>query len=56
LFIFPVSIFSTDATYEEFVADLVEAEQKQECRYGVFDMHYTTEAGSEKDKLVFFSW
>jgi cofilin len=44
------------ATYDEFVEDLKEAEEKRECRYGVFDAEYELQNGEKRSKLVFFLW
>eukprot|EP00914_Ancora_sagittata_P010460 GHVO01020169.1.p1 GENE.GHVO01020169.1~~GHVO01020169.1.p1 ORF type:complete len:148 (+),score=20.83 GHVO01020169.1:95-538(+) len=43
-------------TYDEFVEDLKEAEDKRECRYGVFDAEYELANGEKRSKLVFFLW
>ncbi|ELU16345.1 hypothetical protein CAPTEDRAFT_221115 [Capitella teleta] len=43
-------------TYDEFVEDLKEAEEKRECRYGVFDAEYELANGEKRSKLVFFLW
>lgn len=43
-------------TYDEFVEDLREAEDKRECRYGVFDAEYELQNGEKRSKLVFFLW
>ncbi|GAA4704367.1 actin-binding ADF family protein [Streptomyces youssoufiensis] len=42
---------SSSAEYEDFIADLPETE----CRWGVYDFEYETEAGKQKE-LVFVSW
>jgi hypothetical protein len=39
-----------------FVEDLKEAEDKRECRYGVFDAEFTLNDGQSRSKLVFFLW
>eukprot|EP00752_Nemacystus_decipiens_P017526 g15707.t1 len=39
-------------TYDDFVACL----PPTECRYGVFDLDFTTRDGREANKLVFISW
>jgi cofilin len=43
-------------TYEDFVALLKAAEDKDQCRYGVFDAVFTTKDGQQRDKIVFFMW
>lgn len=44
------------ATYDDFVEDLKEAEEKRECRYGVYDTEYELKDGQKRNKLVFFLW
>jgi hypothetical protein len=44
------------ATYDEFLEDLREAEQKDECRYAIYDYGYTTKSGAAKEKLAFVAW
>lgn len=44
------------ATYDDFVDALKEAEDKRECRYGVFDVEYQLADGSQRSKLVFYLW
>ncbi|CAB1103242.1 unnamed protein product [Ectocarpus sp. CCAP 1310/34] len=39
-------------TYEDFTACL----PPNECRYGVFDLDFTTRDGREANKLIFISW
>lgn len=39
-------------TYDDFTACL----PPTECRYGVFDLDYTTRDGREANKLIFISW
>eukprot|EP00903_Cladosiphon_okamuranus_P006186 g6083.t1 len=39
-------------TYDDFTACL----PPNECRYGVFDLDFTTRDGREANKLVFISW
>lgn len=41
-----------DATFDSFVASLPE----NDCRYAVYDMHFTTADGRETSKLVQVSW
>ena len=40
------------ATWEQFVADL----PRDDCRYGVFDYQFNTEADGERNKLIFVLW
>lgn len=44
------------ATYDEFVQDLFDAEQKKECRYAVYDAEYEAATGMQKNKILFFMW
>jgi len=44
------------ATYDEFVEELIEAENLQQCRYGVYDAEYELKDGQKRNKLVFFLW
>ena len=44
------------ATFDEFVADLKEAEEQNECRYAVFDAEFNLNDGQKRTKLVFFLW
>jgi len=44
------------ATYENFVEDLREAQEKRQCRYGIFDAVYKLKDGQNRTKLVFFLW
>ncbi|KAI0233836.1 Cofilin [Lamellibrachia satsuma] len=44
------------STYDDFVDDLKEAEQKKECRYGLYDAEYELKDGQRRNKLVFFLW
>lgn len=41
-----------DASFDEFVSSLPEAD----CRYAVYDMHFTTNDGRETSKLVSVAW
>jgi len=43
-------------TFDNFVEDLKEAEDKRECRYGVYDAEYKLKDGQNRTKLVFFLW
>ncbi|KAJ0413537.1 cofilin [Aspergillus carlsbadensis] len=42
---------SSDEDYDTFLADLPETE----CRWAVYDFHYTTDSGDKK-KLLFYYW
>jgi len=44
------------ATFDNFVEELKEAEDKRECRYGVYDAEYKLKDGQNRTKLVFFLW
>eukprot|EP00918_Siedleckia_nematoides_P074333 GHVU01162404.1.p1 GENE.GHVU01162404.1~~GHVU01162404.1.p1 ORF type:complete len:147 (+),score=15.63 GHVU01162404.1:77-517(+) len=44
------------ATYDDFVNYLKEAEDKKECRYGVYDAEFELKDGQKRTKLVFFLW
>jgi len=44
------------SSYNNFVEDLKEAEQKRECRYGIFDAEFKLKDGQNRSKLVFFLW
>ena len=59
LFVFCLFVcffFFVDKTYDDFVAELVEAESKGECRYGVFDAEFELPDGQKRTKLIFFFW
>ncbi|KAI0916869.1 cofilin [Taiwanofungus camphoratus] len=43
---------STSANYDEFLADLPEAEP----RWAVYDFEFTKEGAGKRNKLTFFSW
>lgn len=45
-----------NADYDEFVECLKQAEEKQQCRYGVYDAAYNLQDGQKRNKLVFFLW
>lgn len=45
-----------EATYDDFVEELREAEAARQCRYGVFDAQYQLNDGQHRNKLVFFLW
>lgn len=45
-----------NATYDEFVQDLFDAETKKECRYAVYDAEYEAATGMKKNKILFFMW
>jgi hypothetical protein len=44
------------ASYDHLIQDLLEAEQKQECRYAIYDAEYRLQDGQQRSKLVFFLW
>lgn len=44
------------ATFDNFVEEMKEAEDKRECRYAVFDAQFTLKDGQHRSKLVFFLW
>ena len=44
------------ATYKDFLEDMKEAEDLEQCRYGIFDAEYLTKDGQPRNKLVFFMW
>lgn len=44
------------ATYDDFLADLKKAEEKQQCRFAVFDAEFSTKDGQPRNKIVFFMW
>ncbi|KAH8082013.1 recombinant Actophorin [Cristinia sonorae] len=43
---------STSTSYDDFIADLPEAE----CRWAVYDFDFEKEDGGKRNKLVFVSW
>ena len=43
---------SPDATFEDFIANL----PPNECRYAIYDMHFTTNDGRPGKKLVHVTW
>lgn len=45
-----------DASYDSFVEEFKEAEEKRQCRYGVYDAEYKLNDGQTRQKLVFFLW
>jgi len=45
-----------EATYDEFIADLKEAETAKECRWAVVDFQYKTRSMMTKNKLVYYTW
>jgi len=45
-----------EATFAEFSAHLLAAGKARECRYAVYDAHYTNKAEVKKDKVLFFHW
>lgn len=45
-----------DATYDEFLAELKQAEEMNQCRYGVFDVDFVGAEAMERAKLVFMLW
>ena len=45
-----------DASYENFVEDLKEAESLRQCRYGIYDAQFTLKDGQNRSKIVFFLW
>lgn len=47
---------SKDATYEDFMQDLKDAEESKQCRWAVVDIKYKTRSGMDKNKLVYFTW
>lgn len=44
------------STYVDFLNELKDAEQAQECRYAIFDVEYATKDGQPRNKIVFFMW
>ena len=42
--------------YDDFVQDLMEAEEQHQCRYGIFDAEYQLNDGQKRSKLIFFLW
>lgn len=46
------------ATYQDFVADLQEAQAQKQCRYAIYDAEYESVKGTGtiKNKLCFFYW
>ena len=49
-------LFVTAATYEDFKADLKEAEVAKECRYAIFDAEYNAKDGQTRNKIILFMW
>lgn len=43
-------------SYDSFVEEFKEAEEKRQCRYGVYDADYKLNDGQTRQKLVFFLW
>jgi len=44
------------STYPDFLKQMKDAEQAQECRYAIFDVEYDTKDGQPRNKIVFFMW
>jgi len=44
------------STYDDFVADMKEAESNGDCRYAVLHLNYTTAGGENKRTLLLLSW
>jgi cofilin len=54
-----IQVYTTappSATYDDFVEFMKEAEEKKECRYGVYDAEFELRDGQKRSKLVFFLW
>jgi hypothetical protein len=45
-----------ESSFDDFVEEFKEAEEKRQCRYGVFDAEYKLNDGQSRKKLVFFLW
>ncbi|RDB17950.1 Cofilin [Hypsizygus marmoreus] len=43
---------STSQNYDDFIADLPEAE----CRYAVYDFEFEKEGGGRRNKITFIAW
>jgi hypothetical protein len=43
-------------TYDDFKAEMKQAEAARECRYAIFDVEYETTAGQPRNKICFFMW
>ncbi|KAH9851693.1 recombinant Actophorin [Lenzites betulinus] len=43
---------ATSSTYDDFIADLPEAE----CRWAVYDFEYEKADGGKRNKITFYSW
>ena len=46
----------TSSTYDDFIEDMRQAEEKKQCRYGIFDAVYKLKDGQNRTKLVFILW
>lgn len=44
------------ATYQDFEEEMKAAEQKQQCRFAVFDAEYDLPNGQKRNKIVFYIW
>jgi len=44
------------STYDDYLEDMKEAEEKRQCRYGIYDAVYKLKDGQNRSKLVFFLW
>ncbi len=51
-----VNVWLSDAKYDDFIQDLLDAEEKKECRYAIYDAEYDLSDGQKRTKLVFFLW
>ncbi|XP_074662314.1 uncharacterized protein LOC141914879 [Tubulanus polymorphus] len=50
---------SRDATYEDFIEDMMDAAKKRQCRYAIFDVSYDAGNGDERaprEKLCLIMW
>jgi len=44
------------STYDDFIEEMKEAEEKRQCRYGIYDAVYKLKDGQNRTKLVFVLW
>ncbi|XP_069118446.1 uncharacterized protein [Argopecten irradians] len=47
---------SADKNYDDFKQLLMNAANNGQCRYGVFDVKFTTRGDQLREKLAFFHW
>jgi len=44
------------STYDNFIEEMVDSQEKRQCRYGIYDAVYKLKDGQNRTKLVFILW